>query len=338
MNTSINQFRGIVAITGLHDAGKSVLSLSNLYQPQEILLINDDLKIPPDLPFFDMVDLNEDCAGMSTKERYDYTLDIIGAAEAEDIPPRVIVWDTWHQTGALCREVVDKFPGLFVKNLSSNTIIRTGEISREGRRLETEILQRLKSMADIVILTLDTKPAYVNNVRIPDKSIPVCTEVVHKNTDLFLWLIPNPTDEDAPVGLTLKNIKKMVVTDTGINPVKILPSRIDPCTWQKINQYYDDPVGARDEISPSETPDEMEYSIITGTLTDLQKRAWLNGLKAKEGDGDLLNIEDLPDIKSIVAEHNISGVPPIMLKLINEVLEAEGQDTIDMGQMNRGLK
>lgn len=338
-----NQFRGIASIIGDYGVGKTIFSLTTGAKPQDVIFINDDVKTPPELPYGKLINLRESLSGLDPYESYEFIMGMIEAMEMVNDTFDVIIWDTWTRFGTLCQDYVKKYPGKFRANWSPNGKIKSGEMYREARNIELSVMARLKAMAKIVILTFHPKQLYINNNAVYGRSIPEGTRAIAMGSDLRIWLTHDAGDEfnpgnDAPVGLVLKNIAKTEITENGVEVLKVLPKRLRPCTWDSINSYYDNPVGLNDTLSNFEIPSEFELSIIEGTLSEQEKRVWLSAAVNDDGDGDLLNIEDLPDIKSIVAEHNISGVPPVMLKLINEKLAEAGENEIDMGQMNRGLK
>ncbi len=328
----MNKFEGIVTIIGNYGVGKTVFALSTGFQANEILLFNNDLKTPPDADYFGLENIAEEIASMNTKQSYEYIDGIVSDYESRDAHPKVIIFDPWTDFGKLCRKYIEEYPGKAGVKFSPKTEIRNGEVSREGRKLETSMLSRLKSMAQIVILTIHPKPLYINNTPIHGKSIPDCTKAVDRETDLKIWLTNNP-DDDAPIGLVLKNIAKFEFTDSGLIPKKLLPQKINPCTWHNINAYYDDPIGGRDPL-PHEIPNAFERSIIDGSLTPEQQRQWQQGSNV-----DMFEVDDSGiDIKALIDEHNISGPPPMKLKKINEVLVESGQVEISMDEMNEALK
>ncbi len=76
----------------------------------------------------------------------------------------------------------------------------------------------------------------------------------------------------APIGLLFKRLSKVEANENGIVPVNVLPRKVNPCTWGRILDYWNDPIGDR-EPSAEETPNDFELSILDGVLTEDQKDA-----------------------------------------------------------------
>lgn len=336
-----NKFRGICSVVGDYGAGKTVFALGNGADPSKIMLINDDVKTPPDVDYFKLFDLQLSLENMDTRQSYEWIMAMLDELEEDsykfDNRPDVIVWDTWTGFSKLCRKMVDEYPGQFAKKWSPKSDIRNGEVSREGRKIETKTLSRLKNLAKIVIVTFYPKPLYINGVLVPGKKDSEATQAVRKGADLRLWLTPNP-DLDAPVGLVLKNIAKHTVTaDNGLSFVKILPQRINGCDWRTIMEYYDDPIGTRMSLRPDEIPNDFEISIIDGTLTPEQKRQWESSLTASLDMFEDNTKDDTNIIRTIIEDNNIAGPPPVKLKLVNEHLSKNGQPEITIDQLREAM-
>ena len=63
-----------------------------------------------------------------------------------------------------------------------------------------------------------------------------------------------------------------MVTSDGMKPVNVLPRKVSPCTWEKIVEYLNNPVGDRPP-NREEMLNPFELSILDGELTADQKDA-----------------------------------------------------------------
>lgn len=282
----IPPFRGLIHVTGEPDTGKTTLVMTvKGVLPEHILFFDADIKTQgladefefagtPFLAYHNLIQERKDLGltGKKKPEDYFHMIDAlvdkyVDLREKGKIEPRVAIFDGWSPIEAGIRAYSESIMGEIspysrnqIKTMSRMTWSYTYD---EYARFLTKILE----LAPMVFLTTHTKEKYESPGVLQTRGQRPITE---KST-LRIWLRHNP-DSPAPIGLVLKRIQKMHVTPDGIVPVSVLPRRIVPCTWDKIHEYFQEPVGLR-EPTEEETPTLFELSILDGTLTDDQKEA-----------------------------------------------------------------
>ena len=155
-------------------------------------------------------------------------------------------------------------PTKFRQKWSPMGAIKGAQMWQSSFDLEAQILDRLTEMAQLVILTTHLKPEVKQNVK-TGRQIADCKKPLVQKTHLRLWLHLNP-DSPEPIGLVLKRISKHTSTQDGIKTINVLPRKLVPCTWEKIREYWDNPIGNRKPL-PEELLDEYEMSVLEGILT-----------------------------------------------------------------------
>ena len=282
----IPPFRGLVHVTGEPDTGKTTFALTlKGVKPEHIIFFDADIKTQgladefelAGTPFLAYHNLTLDFKNLMIKgkkkpEDYYHMIDdqvngYIKQREDGKINPRVAVFDGWTPIEAGIRaysetimQEISPYSQKQIKTMSRMTWSYTYE---EYARFLTKILE----LAPMVFLTTHTKEKYESPGVLQTRGQRPITE---KST-MRIWLRHNP-DGPEPIGLILKRIQKMDVTEDGIQPISVLPRRIKPCTWKKIYEYFESPIGLR-EPTDEERPNHFELSILDGTLTDDQKEA-----------------------------------------------------------------
>ena len=120
----------------------------------------------------------------------------------------------------------------------------------------------------LVILTTHLKDNYINDKK-TGSQIPDAKKTLNQKSNFRVWLRHN-SDSPQPIGLVLKRPVKLTVAANGIEPINILPRKMKPCTWERIVNFWNNPIGNR-PLTEDEKPDEFELSILDGTLTRDQK-------------------------------------------------------------------
>lgn len=267
--------KGIIHVTGEHDAGKTTLAMSCGVQPKDMAFIDDDVKtgaIVDELKeqghkFGIYRNLRAEGRGMTEIALHTHCLGIIDDIESR-APFKAIVWDTWSRFEETFHPWVDKHPGKFRETWSPMGAIKGAQRWISSFDYEAEVLDRLRGLADMVFVVTHLKKHRLGGKE-TGKMIPRCKRPMTEVSQLRIWLRHNP-DGPEPIGLVLKRIAKRTVTDEGIMPVSVLPRRIVPCTWAEITRYWNEPVGNR-ELEAHEIPSKYELSILDGTLTEDQK-------------------------------------------------------------------
>jgi len=131
----------------------------------------------------------------------------------------------------------------------------------------------LQTKAQLVILCTHEKPQRDDSQVKTGYMEPNADPSLRTEAGMVVRLARNmqKPNDPAPVGLVIKNIGTVNVEERSIT--RILPDRIEPCTWPKIEDYIEKPVGSR-ELNPSEVPNEFEVNLIEGTLNPEQRELY----------------------------------------------------------------
>jgi len=204
--------------------------------------------------------------GMREIQFHDLTVDLITKLPTNKY--KVLIFDTWTRFENTFQPKVQKNPTLFREFYSPMGSIKGAEMWKASFDYEAAIIDKLLQVAPLVILVTHLKDQSVGSVKTA-KEIPDCKKPVVEKSRIRLWLHHNP-DNPAPIGLVLKRLSKIIVGENGLEAVNVLPRKINPCTWNKLLDYWQNPVGDR-LPKPEETPNEFELSILDGVLTEDQK-------------------------------------------------------------------
>jgi len=275
---------GLVHVTGESDVGKSTFAVECGAHPSRIAFFDFDLKgqsIARELnevnhPFGAYHDLVTETKGMRELELHNYCLDLIDSIKPNQYD--AIIWDTWEPFAKTCHPYVVKNPSQFRLVWSPMGTIKGAQQWNAAFDYEASLIAQLCSITRLVILTSHLKSAYRGNKRIPDKFVPDCSRAIVRKARLRIWLRRNPASPQ-PIGLILKRLSLPAVTDRGIRVTNVLPLRMNPCTWDEIAKYMENPIGDRDPLG-DELPDEYELSLLQNTLTADQERTFRMMLRA----------------------------------------------------------
>lgn len=275
-NTNINPITGLVHITGEPDTGKTTFAMSTGFQPSEIAFFDDDLKtqsIADQLavagtPFGHYVNLTKASLGMRELEFHDLVMSELDKLEGKSF--KVLIFDTWTRFENTFHPVVQQNPMRFKQFYSSKGDIKGAEIWKASFDYEAIVIDRLLQIAPLVILSTHLKDHNIGAVK-TGAQIPDCKKPVVEKSRIRIWLRHNP-DGPAPIGLVLKRLSKVEVGPNGIVPINVLPRKVNPCTWERILHYWENPIGDT-EPSDDEMPNAFELSILDGVLTADQKDA-----------------------------------------------------------------
>ncbi len=275
-------FTGLIHVTGEHDAGKSRFALEVGVPPEQMVVLDDDIKgrdIVNQLAiikqaFGDYHDLVAESKGMRELQFHEHVMRILAGYKPKQYS--VLIFDTWSRFEDTFKPVVTRDPKRFREFYSPMGTIKGAEEWNASFDYEAQVLTQLLGVFDLVVLVTHLKQYNVGNKRIEGKFVPRCKNPVVEKSLFRLWLRLN-SNSPVPIGLVLKRLNKTVVTDRGIRTVNILPRKVTPRSgdeslWDTINWYWDNPYGIRPPTA-DETPNEFELSILEGTLTADQKVA-----------------------------------------------------------------
>ncbi len=269
-------FPGIIHVTGEPDSGKTTFAIGCGAPADRIVFIDGDVKagaIQNELSmsgqsFFQYINLVEILAGKKENEIFDIVMKIIDDLEKKKGKFDVIVFDNWTIFENVLEPYVEANPTKFRQKWSPMGVIKGAQMWQSSFDLEAQILDHMSKIAQLVILTTHLKPEVRQQVK-TGRSIPDCKKPLAQKTHLRIWLHLNPESPE-PIGLVLKRISKHENTQDGIKTINVLPRKLVPCTWEKIREYWNNPVGTRKPL-PEETLDEYEMSVLDGILTADQK-------------------------------------------------------------------
>jgi hypothetical protein len=274
---------GLIHVTGEPDTGKTTFTLATGVEPEKICFFDNDLKtqaVADDLaesghPFGYYVNLVRGFAQYkyaSPIAFHDYVVELLDAILAQKkgnvYPFQVFVFDNWSR-------MEDGIRAYSLKVMPQISSLTPGQIRNMSQltwpytyAYYAEFLDKLLSIAPTVFLVTHIRAKYIGSKKTDQIEARGQRPLIEKST-MRVWMRHNP-DSPAPIGLILKRPQKMVFEGGALLPVSILPRRVKPCTWEKIEEYWRSPIG-NTTPSPEEVPDEFELSILDGTLTEDQK-------------------------------------------------------------------
>jgi hypothetical protein len=274
--------KGLIHVTGEHDVGKTLFALSCGVSPNEIALLDSDLK--GNATFQQLRDAGLELGlykNMVTETKGKREIDIFDTymKVIDSIPEnkmKVLIFDTFSEFENTFKPKVSKDPKKYREFYSPMGTIKGAEEWAASFDLEAEVLGGLLQKFQLVFIVTHLKAYYVGSKRVEGKSVANCKEPVIKNSFMRLWLRRNP-NSPVPIGLVLKRPHKLKLDSGRLVPINVLPLKLTPqegdtSTWDVIERYWNNPVGNR-PLLPYEMPDAYELSILDGTLTEDQKLA-----------------------------------------------------------------
>jgi hypothetical protein len=312
---------GVIHVTGEHDVGKTTFALECGARPSRIAIIDDDGKcwataeqVARDAePFGMYVHLKKETKGLPQLKVFDMCAVIIRRLEAHG-GLDAIIWDTWSRVASTMKAHVRKNPSKFREpaDWAAQGNIKGPQQWKEAQELEAQWIARLNDIAPVVFLITHLKNQYAGSRR-TGKQIPDASRTIVRVPRFRIWLRHNPSGSRVPIGLTLKRIdEKRYIDGKGLRTTCILPQRIAPqgddqSVWDAIRRYIENPVGNR-ELEPHEIPNEFERSLIEGTMTEDQKRAWMLMLaNGAEDDLDVLVKDEVMDAAQFISDMRKDG-------------------------------
>ena len=262
---------GLIHVTGAPDCGKTTFAYTAGPSPDKICFLDNDIKgkaLHSDLNFGMYRNLvREFTEGKDYKPIAFFNL-IMGILDT--IKPgqfEVIIFDNFTQLEAGIADFAEAHIGE-MSNITPGQVKNMSQLTWPAKRIMYgRVLDAFLEKAPTVILTTHLKDKWVGNIR-TEAQIPQCQKPLTEKASLRIWLRHNPNNE-APIGLVLKRISKSIWDEKAgkIIPVSVLPRKLDPCTWDVINHYIDNPLEER----VASTPNEFEMGILDGILTEDQR-------------------------------------------------------------------
>lgn len=271
-----NPITGIIHITGEPDTGKTTFALTTGANPREIVFFDDDLKTQAiadaladqGTPFGAYYNLTKLSLGMREIDFHNLVIGLIDGLSKNTY--KVLVFDTWSRFEATMQPVVAKNPTRFRETYSTMGAIKGAEQWKASFDYETTIFDKMLQIAPLVIIVSHLKDQSIGAVK-TGAQIPDVKKPIIEKSRMRIWLRHNPAGA-APIGLVLKRLSKITLNGGGLRAVNVLPRKLNPCTWDKLLDYWSNPL---DERAPNadEQPNDFELSILDGALTADQKDA-----------------------------------------------------------------
>lgn len=315
--------KGVIHITGMPDSGKTTFCTT---VPGVL---------PEDIVFFDFDGKSSDLAssleaGGSPFFYYENTLhtqakkkpvDVFKSvddkvAELKKKKPhiKVVIFDNWAPTmEEALREkgmsILDQ-----ISNVSAGQAKAISQITWPAtKRFYAQWLQGIAEWADMVFVITHTKPFQIGQTKVPGVYEAKGQDVLTQLPIFRAWLLSSNDNGGAPSGLVMKRISKAVVSASGIKMVSILPPRLTPCTWEKIYQYMDDPVGNR-PLLPDEVPSPWEATLVGGEYLPDQKIAINAAMElARNAPNEEEVVYNDLDLTKFVKEHMALNESPVVI-------------------------
>jgi len=274
---------GLIAVHSEQDVGKTTFCLECGCDPQNIILIDADIKgkgtvqqmLADGIPIGHYEDWTKATKDLKELAVYEYGLKLIDSIKPGQY--EAIIWDTWSSYSKTMKAEISAHPKKYRDNWSAMGTIKGAEENTAANDLEAKIIADLLDKTKMLLLTTHLKPYYINNRRIEGKFVPDCKQSLVTKSRLRLWLRRNPSGRPVPIGLVLKRIDKKIIMDGRVRTVNVLPQRLVPNSdesslWDVIERYYNEPWGDR-ALTGEDALNEYELSILDGTLTTDQKLA-----------------------------------------------------------------
>lgn len=315
--------KGVLHVTGMPDSGKTTFCTS---VPGVL---------PEDIAFFDFDGKSSDMASSLAADGhpffyYENTLftqakrkpievfksvdDTVTKLKAKRPHIKVCIFDNWSPTmEEALREkgmsILDQ-----ISNISAGQAKAISQITWPAtKRFYAQWLQSIAEWADMVFIITHTKAYQIGQTKVPGVYESRGQDVLTQLPIFRIWLLSSSNNGGEPDGLVMKRIKKSTVTPNGIGTVNILPPRLTPCTWEKIYQYMDNPVGTR-ALLPGETPSPWETTLVGGEYLPDQKVAIMAAMelaKSQVSEEETM-YKDL-DLTKFVKEHADLKESPVLI-------------------------
>lgn len=339
-------FNGLCHITGEPDSGKTTFALTVPdVHPSQMIFFDNDLKSQAiadgfaraGSPFGYFLNIDKMISDENIRKPVDIyrALDKHLDAAAEKVPEaRVLIFDNFTASAeSAIREysltIMPEISGLSrgqIENMSQLTWPYTYNVY-------SQFLGKMLSMANIVFIITHLREQYIGRTKTGLREARGQRPII-EHSSLRIWTRHNgdPADGGAPIGLVLKRLPRLELTETGLQPVSILPRRVKPLTWRKVLEYAAEPAGERNPTK-DETPNPFELSILDGILTDDQKdalRVARMTMEAEEAEdfipsssGEFGGAPSIDSFEIEVKKLAESGKPPAVIA--KELSERDGQ-------------
>jgi hypothetical protein len=269
-----NPITGLIHLTGEPDTGKTTFALTCGFKPGEIAFFDDDLKTQAiadmlaeaKTPLGAYYNLTKLSLGKKEIDYHNLVVDLITGLPKGKF--KCLIFDTWTRFENTFQPIVQSNPKRFKDYYSPMGAIKGAEIWKASFDYEAAVIDMMMGAAPLVILVTHLKDQSIGAVK-TGKEVPDCKKPVVEKSRIRLWLRHNPEGPE-PIGLVLKRLSKVELGKDGLKAVNVLPRKLNPCTWSKLLEYWQNPIADR-QPQESEKPNAFELSILDGVLTEDQK-------------------------------------------------------------------
>lgn len=307
---------GLVHVTGEPDTGKTMFALTSGVPLKETAFFDHDVKgsvLVNSLPdkeksFARYINITQFRKGKSE-------VDFVGAMlkEVEALPKGLgaFVWDNFtpFEDGIHPYILQPAILNKYRQTWSPMGVIKSAQQWDVSFTWTAELFDTLLGIAPLVFIVTHLKDQNISGTK-TGKKVEATKRVLPQKANFRIWLRMNPSGSGAPVGLVLKRIGKAVVNKDGsMSIINVLPRRIEPCTWEKIRWYWDNPVGLREgeKLEKTEIPNDDELNILDGTLSKEQRRSFELMLQYGKKDEEDLEIAASLDLNTAILAYKTSN-------------------------------
>ena len=300
---------GLLHVYGPPGSGKTLFAITASTRADKIIFLDGDSRKGKHLADGQDIkayhDLTEIAAGMTEVDFFNYMIEFVDALPSG---MDLIVWDNPFALMRGAHSLVKINRPSYRKVWAPKGVIAGGQEWQEARKiLLPGLYTKLQQKAELVIFCSHEKEQSVEGVK-TGLMIPEAEKELAVAAGMRIRLGRNTRDmnDPQPVGLLIKRPPAKVNINTR-QIEDILPERISPCNWSTIEHYLNNPIGSR-ERTETETPDDFEYHLITGTLNPEQRKMfeWRRQMAILKADEDLAT-----DVIDLAAQK--VDMPPVMM-------------------------
>jgi hypothetical protein len=315
---------GIVQITGEMGVGKTSLALGRPdVKPNQIAVYNMDVKPYPVMGtganrgykhYGSYLHILQDI----TNVKPEHTLvEAVLADFAKAAGAKVAIFDGWEIFAKSWTSYFLERSGKYKQVIGDGTFAQMSKLGH-APKVEVSLLDEL--MSKIGVETIFIINHLQDEYEAPDGSdkgiktgrkVPEASKRLEQKASMRVWLKHNP-DHACPIGVVLKDPGfHKYVDGQGIIPYRLFPDRLSPkvlgdvagkdvSLWDIIRHYTANPVGAR-ILYDFEKATPEEFAMMSGSLTETQRKVWENNQKLALLLGEGYNEELIAEIGKLKA-------------------------------------
>ena len=267
---------GLVHVFGPPSSGKTTFAVTASDEPEKkvCFLDGDSSKgknMAEDLGIKNYYDLNAMWGDLDELEYHNEFLKLLNGFKDDSFDVLILDNSTNFFRGA--HSYVDKNRSKFRKVWSPSGKYANMQVYTEMRKKHLPaVYTKMQRKAKLVIIITHLQDAYDDAGVKTGAQVAEADESLLVSAGVVIRMATNTRRNDfAPVGLLIKKYRPQFIPSER-RVVNVFPDRLDPCTWQTIEYYLNNPVGLKESLDEHEIPDEFEVSLIRGSLTPEQQR------------------------------------------------------------------